>query len=78
MQDKPLEIRKIRLPEDKIKICDGKEESEPFSDILEKLPRLGFLYGLNKINCPELFEIHKNLVCGVDQREDDATLAIRE
>jgi hypothetical protein len=25
-----------------------------------------------------LFEIHKNLVCGVDQREDDAINAIRE
>ena len=36
------------------------------------------LYGLNKVNFPELFEIHKNLVCGVDQREDDAINAIRE
>jgi hypothetical protein len=78
MGNKPLEIRKIRLPEERIKIYDENEEAGSFSDILEKLPHLRSLYGLNKVNFPELFEIHKNLVCGVDQREDDATLAIRE
>lgn len=78
MGNKPLEIRKIRLPEEKIKIYDENEEAGSFSDILEKLPHLRSLYGLNKVNFPELFEIHKNLVCGVDQREDDAINAIRE
>lgn len=76
--NKPLEIRKIRLPEDRIEIRDRKDGVESFSDILEKLPHLGDLYGLNNINHPELFEIHKNLVCGVDQREDNATFAITE
>lgn len=78
MGNKPLEIRKIRLPEGRIKIYDENEEAGSFSDILEKLPHLRSLYGLNKVNFPELFEIHKNLVCGVDQREDDAINAIRE
>ena len=78
MGNKPLEIRKIRLPEERIKIYDENEEAGSFSDILEKLPHLRSLYGLNKVNFPELFEIHKNLVCGVDQREDDAINAIRE
>lgn len=78
MGSKPLEIRKIRLPEERIKIYDENEEAGSFSDILEKLPHLRSLYGLNKVNFPELFEIHKNLVCGVDQREDDAINAIRE
>lgn len=78
MGNKPLEIRKIRLPEERIKIYDENEEAGSFSDILEKLPHLRSLYGLNKVNFPELFEIHKNLVCGVDQREDDAVNAIRE
>ena len=78
MGNKPLEIRKIRLPEERIKIYDENEEAGSFSDILEKLPYLRSLYGLNKVNFPELFEIHKNLVCGVDQREDDALNAIRE
>ena len=78
MGNKPLEIRKIRLPGERIKIYDENEEAGSFSDILEKLPHLRSLYGLNKVNFPELFEIHKNLVCGVDQREDDAINAIRE
>ena len=78
MRNKPLEIRKIRLPEERIKIYDENEEAGSFSDILERLPHLRSLYGLNKVNFPELFEIHKNLVCGVDQREDDAINAIRE
>lgn len=78
MGNKPLEIRKIRLPEERIKIYDENEEAGSFSDILEQLPHLRSLYGLNKVNFPELFEIHKNLVCGVDQREDDAINAIRE
>lgn len=78
MGNKPLEIRKIRLPEERIKIYDENEEAGSFSDILERLPQLRSLYGLNKVNFPELFEIHKNLVCGVDQREDNATTAIRE
>lgn len=78
MGNKPLEIRKIRLPEDRIEINDGKTGGESFSDILEKLPLLKYLYDMNKNNYPELFEIHKNLVCGVDQREDDAINAIRE
>ena len=78
MGNKPLEIRKIRLPEERIQIYDENEEAGSFSDILEKLPHLRCLYGLNKVNFPELFEIHKNLVCGVDQREDDAINAIRE
>ena len=78
MGNKPLEIRKIRLPEERIKIYDENEEAGSFSDILEKLPHLSFLYDFNKVNFPELFEIHKNLVCGVDQREDDAINAIRE
>ena len=78
MNSKPLEIRKIRLPEDRIEIHDRKDGVESFSYILEQLPHLRWLYGLNKINHPELFEIHKNLVCGVDQREDDAPHAIRE
>ena len=78
MGNKPLEIRKIRLPEERIKIYDENEEAGSFSEILEKLPHLRSLYGLNKVNFPELFEIHKNLVCGVDQREDDAINAIRE
>ena len=78
MGNKPLEIRKIRLPEERIKIYDENEEAGSFSDILERLPHLRNLYGLNKVNFPELFEIHKNLVCGVDQREDDAINAIRE
>ena len=78
MNSKPLEIRKIRLPEDRIEIHDRKDGVESFSYILEQLPHLRWLYGLNKINHPELFEIHKNLVCGVDQREDDAANAIRE
>ena len=78
MGNKPLEIRKIRLPEERIKIYDENEEAGSFSDILERLPHLRSLYGLNKVNFPELFEIHKNLVCGVDQREDDAINAIRE
>ena len=77
MGNKPLEIRKIRLPEERIKIYDENEEAGSFSDILEKLPHLRSLYGLNKVNFPELFEIHKNLVCGVDQREDGAINAIR-
>ena len=78
MGEKPLEIRKIRLPEDRIEIYDGKEGSESFLDILERLPHLRRLYNWNKVNFPELFEIHKNLVCGVDQREDDAMFAITE
>ena len=78
MGEKPLEIRKIRLPEDRIEIYDGKEGSESFHDILERLPHLRRLYNWNKVNFPELFEIHKNLVCGVDQREDDAMFAITE
>lgn len=78
MGNKPLEIRKIRLPEERIKIYDENEGAGSFSDIIEKLPHLRSLYGLNKVNFPELFEIHKNLVCGVDQREDDAINAIRE
>ncbi len=78
MGNKPLEIRKIRLPEDRIEIYDGKEGSESFLDILERLPHLRRLYNWNKVNFPELFEIHKNLVCGVDQREDDAMFAITE
>lgn len=78
MGNKPLEIRKIRLPEERIKIYDENEEAGSFSDILERLPHLRSLYGFKKVNFPELFEIHKNLVCGVDQREDDAIFAITE
>ena len=78
MKNRPLEIRKIRLPEDRIEIHDRKDGVESFSDILEELPHLGELYDLNKINHPELFEIHKNLVCGVYGREDKAPHAIRE
>ncbi len=78
MKNRPLEIRKIRLPEDRIEIHDRKDGVESFSDILEELPHLGGLYDLNKINHPELFEIHKNLVCGVYGREDKAPHAIRE
>lgn len=78
MGNKPLEIRKIRLPEERIKIYDGNEEAGFLSDILERLPHLRSLYDFKKVNFPELFEIHKNLVCGVDQREDDAINAIRE
>ena len=78
MNSKPLEIRKIRLPEDRIEIHDRKDGVESFSDILEELPHLEGLYDLNKINHPELFEIHKNLVCGVYGREDKAPHAIRE
>lgn len=78
MRSRPLEIRKIRMPDDRIEIHDRKDDAESISDILEKLPSLRELYGLNKINHPELFEIHKNLVCGVDQREDNATFAITE
>ena len=78
MGNKPLEIRKIRLPEERIKIYDENEETGSFSDILERLPHLRSLYDFKKVNFPELFEIHKNLVCGVDQREDDAINAIRE
>ena len=76
--NKPLEIRKIRLPEDRIEIHDRKDGVESISDILEKLPHLGDLYGLNKINHPEFFEIHKNLLYRLNQREDNATFAIRE
>lgn len=78
MRSRPLEIRKIRMPDDRIEIHDRKDDAESISDILEKLPSLRELYGLNKINHPVLFEIHKNLVCGVDQREDNATFAITE
>ena len=78
MKNRPLEIRKIRLPEDRIEIHDRKDGVESFSDILEELPHLGELYDLNKINHPELFEIHKNLVCGVYGREGKAPHAIRE
>ena len=56
MGNKPLEIRKIRLPEERIKIYDENEEAGSFSDILEKLPHLRSLYGLNKVNFPELFD----------------------
>lgn len=76
--NKPLEIRKIRLPEDRIEIRDRKDGVESFSDILEKLPHLGDLYGLNKINHPEFFEIHKNLLYRLNQREDKAPHAITE
>ena len=72
MNSKPLEIRKIRLPEDKIEINDGEADGMSFSDILKKLPILSDLYDYKTANFPELFEIHKNLVCGVDQREDKA------
>ena len=78
MGNKPLEIRKIRLPEERIEIFDGKDGSETFFDMIEKLPHLRGLYDFNKANFPELFEIHRNLVSGVDQREDNALLAIRE
>ena len=78
MGNRPLEIRKIRLPEDRIEIHDEVEGSVPFSVILENLPSLHGLYGINKINHPELFEIHKNLVCGLDQREDNSRFVIRE
>lgn len=78
MGSKQLEIRKIRLPEERIVINDGKEGAEKLSDILERLPDLRSLYGLKKFNSPELFEIYKNLGIGVDQREDNATTAIRE
>ena len=76
--DKPLEIRKIRLPEDRIEVFDGNDDKDSFADILEKLPSLRSLYGFNKVNHPELFEIHKNLVSGVDQREDNSPFAIKE
>ena len=76
--NKPLELRKIRLSEDRIEIYDGKDGQSTFADILEKLPPLRFLYDFNKVNYPELFEIHKNLVSGKDQREDDSPFAIRE
>ena len=78
MQNKPLEIRKIRIPEDRIEIYDGKDGLESFVDILEKLPSLSGLYDFNKVNYPELFEIHKNLVGGIDQREDKSPFALRE
>ena len=78
MQNKPLELRKIRLSEDRIEIYDGKDGQSTFADILEKLPPLHFLYDFNKVNYPELFEIHKNLVSGKDQREDDSPFAIKE
>ena len=75
---RPLEIRKIRLPEDRIEIIDDKNGSESLYEILEKLPSLHGLYDFNVVNSPELFEIHKNLAGGVDQREDNSPFAIRE
>lgn len=78
MLNKPLEIRKIRLPEDRIEIFDGEDDKDSFADILDKLPSLRGLYDFNKVNYPELFEIHKNLVGGKDQREDKSPFALRE
>lgn len=78
MNSKPLEIRKIRLPEDRIEIHDSHADSYSIVDILGKLPSLRGLYDYKKPNFPELFEIHKNLVCGMDQREDNSMYAIRE
>jgi hypothetical protein len=78
MQNKPLEIRKIRLPEDRIELIDGEDDHRSFADILKELPYLIGLYDVNKVNYPELFEIHKNLVGGVDQREDNSPHALRE
>ena len=76
--NKPLELRKIRLSEDRIEINDIEDGQESLSDILEKLPDLRMLKDFNEVNYPELFEIHKNLACGEDQREDDSTFAIRD
>ncbi len=76
--NKPLEIRKIRLPEDRIEIYDGKEGSESFLDILDKLPHLSNLYDLNKVNYPEFLEINKNMARGVDRPEDDFMFLITE
>jgi len=76
--NKPLEIRTIRLPKERIEIHDGKGDFDSLSDIIEKLPHLECLYGLSNVTHPELFEIYKNLACGVDQREDNSPYAIRE
>ena len=76
---KPLEIRKIRLPEERIEIYDEKEGTENFFDLIERLPDLRDLYGfIDKVNYPELFEIHKNLMYGGKQREDNSPFAIKE
>ena len=77
-RNKPLEIRKIRLPKDRIIIHDNPEDPNSIKDILDKLPPLEELYGFNRVHFPELFEIHKNLAGGVDQGEGESWFTIRE
>lgn len=54
--NKPLELRKIRLPEDRIEIYDGEDDKDSFADILEKLPSL---WELCDFKFHDLFPIHK-------------------
>ena len=59
--NKSLEIRKIRLPEDRIEIQEGGDINMPFSEILEKLPHLKDLKVFNRIKYPELKEIQEGM-----------------
>lgn len=69
---KPLEIRKVRLPKDRIEFYDGDDDCESFTDIIEALPPLTGLYDLSKENYPELFKIRQNLLGRVHLCEDNS------
>jgi hypothetical protein len=67
---KTLEVRKIRLPEDRIIINDDMLDDYSFDELFKEMPSFYSLFD-NKELKNALFEIHKNMVCGADQREDD-------
>lgn len=69
-KSKTLEVRKIRLPEDRIIINDDMLDEDTFDDLFKEMPSFRSLFD-NKELKDALFEIHKNMVCGADQREDD-------
>ena len=67
---KTLEIRKIRLSNDRIIINDDVLTEDSFDDLFKDMPSFSSLFD-NKDLKEALFEIHKNMVCGADQREDE-------
>lgn len=65
-----LELRKIRLSNDRIVINDDALDECSFDQLFKDMPSFSSLFD-NKELKEALFEIHKNMVCGADQREDD-------
>ncbi len=67
--NKSLEVRKIRLPEDRIEIHEEGDITPPFSEILDKLPHLKDLKDFNRNKHTKLKEKQESIL-GLDPREE--------